>query len=175
MPEETTTTETTDSAPTEDAAVLQERIAKLEQQNAEFLRHLAEFQNRNNEMLQVMKRKDADLDQRLRYAHEKLALDLLTALDNLERAVDAAKKAGEKGPLAVGVMATHAQILDVLKRYGVTPIDAISQPFDPMKHQAIQTQPAAEGQKTNTVAAVAQQGFMIHDRVLRPAAVIVAQ
>ena len=159
----------------EDPAALRERVAKLEQQNDEFLRHLAEFQNRNNEMLQVMRRKDQDLEGRLKFAHEKLALDLVTALDNLDRAVDAAKKAGDKGPLAIGVTATYAQILEVLKRYGVTPIDALGQPFDPNKHQAIQTQPAGPGQAPNTVAQVVQHGFMIHDRVLRPAAVIVAQ
>lgn len=175
MPEETTTTEKSESLPIEDTAALRERVAKLEKQNDEFLRHLAEFQNRNNEMLQVMKRKDQDLDQRLKYAHEKMALDLLTALDNLDRAIDAAKKAGDKGPLATGVMVTQSQILDVLKKYGVTPIDALGKPFDPMKHQAIQTVPAGRGQEPSTIAAVAQQGFMIHDRVLRPAAVIVAQ
>ena len=166
MAEETTTTEIPE---------LDERIAALEQQNAEFLRHLADYQTRYNEMLQVMKRKDADLDQRLKYAHEKLALDLVTALDNLERATDAAKKAGDNGPLAIGVTATQAQIMEVLKRYGVTRIDALGQVFDPMRHQAIQSVPAGKGQESNTVAAVAQHGFMIHDRVLRPAAVIVAQ
>ena len=179
MPEDTKiqvdTPETPEAPAADDAAALRERVARLEQQNDEFLRHLAEFQNRNAEMLQVMKRKDQDLDQRLKFAHEKLALDLLTALDNLDRAIDAAKKAGDKGPLAVGVMATYAQILEVLKRHGVTPMDALGQPFDPMKHQAIQTQPAGPGQEPNTVAQVVQQGFLIHDRVLRPAAVIVAQ
>jgi molecular chaperone GrpE len=55
------------------------------------------------------------------------------------------------------------------------PIDALGQPFDPNKHQAIQTVPAGAGQEPNTVAQVVQPGFMIHDRVLRPAAVIVAQ
>src|SRR5215218_5726834 len=159
---------------TADPAALRDQVAKLERENGEYLRHLAEFQNRNNEMLQVMKRKDADLDQRLKFAHEKLVLDLLMPLDNLDRAIDVAKKAGDKGPLAVGVMATLGQITDVLKRYGVTPIDALGQPFDPMKHQAIQSQPAADGEQPNTVKAVVQQGFMLHDRVLRPAAVIVA-
>jgi molecular chaperone GrpE len=178
MAEDITTTDTpdaADAAATEDAAALRERVAKLEKQNGEFLRHLAEFQNRNAEMLQVMKRKDQDLDQRLKYAHEKFALDLLTALDNLDRALDAAKAVGETGPLTQGVVATQAQILEALKRHGITPIEAQGQPFDPMKHQAIQTVPAAKGQAPNTVAQVAQKGFMIHDRVLRPAAVIVAQ
>src|SRR3954451_11915717 len=117
MAENTTTTDTptADGAPAADEASLRDRVAKLEQQNDEFLRHLAEFQNRNNEMLQVMRRKDQELEGRLKYAHEKLALDLLTPLDNLERAVDAARKGGDKGPLAVGVTATYAQILEVLK------------------------------------------------------------
>lgn len=164
-----------EETPTPDLAEADERIVKLEQQNAEFLRHLADYQTRYNEMLQVMKRKDAELDQRLKYAHEKLALDLVTALDNLERAIDAAKKAGDNGALVIGVTATHSQIMEVLKRYGVIQIDALGQPFDPMKHQAIQSVPASKNQEQNTVAAVAQHGFMIHDRVLRPSAVIVAQ
>jgi len=178
MAENTTTTDTPNAAdgpPAADEATLRERVAKLEQQNDEFLRHLAEFQNRNSEMLQVMRRKDQELEGRLKYAHEKLAADLLTALDNLDRALDAARKAGDKSPLTVGVAATQAQILEVLKRHGVVPIEALGQPFDPNKHQAIQSVPAGKGQEPNTVVQVAQQGFMIHDRVLRPAAVIVAQ
>jgi molecular chaperone GrpE len=178
MAEDITTTDTPDvseAGAADDIAALRERVAKLQKQNDEFLRHLAEFQNRNSEMLQVMKRKDQDLDQRLKYAHEKFALDLLTALDNLDRALDAAAKAGETGPLTQGVVATQAQILEALKRHGITPIDALGQPFDPMKHQAIQTVPAGKGQAPNSVAHVAQKGFMIHDRVLRPTAVIVAQ
>jgi molecular chaperone GrpE len=174
MSEETATAERSEASSNDEAA-LRERVAKLEKQNEEFLRHLAEFQNRNNELLQVMKRKDQDLDLRLKYAHEKLALDLVSALDNLDRAIDAANKAGDKGALAAGVAATQSQIMDVLKKHGVTPIDALGKPFDPMKHQAIQTVPAGRGQEHNSVAAVAQKGFMIHDRVLRPAAVIVAQ
>src|SRR5262245_7265303 len=178
MAEDTTTTDNPDipeAAPVEDSAALRDRVAKLEQENDKFLRHLAEYQNRNSEMLQVMKRKDQDLDQRLKYAYEKFVLDLLTALDNLDRALDAAAKAGETGPLTQGVVATQAQIVEALKRHGITPIEAQGQWFDPMKHQAIQTVPAGKGQAPNTVAHVAQKGFMIHDRVLRPAAVIVAQ
>jgi molecular chaperone GrpE len=73
------------------------------------------------------------------------------------------------------VAATQAQIVEVLKRHGIAPIDALGQPFDPNKHQAIQSRPAQKGEEPHTVAQVVQQGFMIHDRVLRPAAVIVAQ
>jgi len=177
MAEKTTTDNTpeTEAPPAGDEAALREKVATLEQQNGEFLRHLADFQNRNNEMLQVMRRKDQELEGRLKFAHEKLALDLLTALDNLDRAVDAARTSGDKSPLTIGVAATQAQVLEVLKRHGITPIDALGQPFDPNRHQAIQSRPAQDGERPNTVVQVAQQGFMIHDRVLRPAAVIVAQ
>ena len=177
MAEDTTTTDAENAPETQagDETALRERVTKLEQENDEFLRHLAEFQNRNSEMLQVMRRKDQELEGRLKFAHDKLALDLLTALDNLDRALDAAKKSGDKSPLTVGVAATQAQILEVLKRHGITPIEALGQPFDPNRHQAIQTRPAGDGYSPNTVAQVVQQGYMIHDRVLRPAAVIVAQ
>ena len=77
MAEETSTPTSGRARRWGDAAALRERVAKLEQQNDEFLRHLAEFQNRNNELLQVMRRKDQELDQRLKFAHEKLAARLV--------------------------------------------------------------------------------------------------
>ena len=65
------------------------------------------------------------------------------------------------------------QLLDALRRHGVKRIEAQGQPFDPNKHQAVMQQPSAD-QPPNTVLQVLQQGFMIHDRVLRPARVIVS-
>ena len=78
-------------------------------------------------MLQVMKRKDAELDSTSGSSSPRSSSSTcsLTPLDNLDRAIDAAKKAGDKGPLAIGVMATLGQIMDVLKRFGVTPIEAL--------------------------------------------------
>ena len=114
-----------------------------------------------------------DLQQERRYWCGPLALELLPALDNLERAVQAAKQVGEQGPLVQGVAMVQTQILDALKRQGITRIEAQGQPFDPNLHQAVMQQPTAD-QPPNTVLQVLQQGFMIHDRVLRPASVIVA-
>jgi molecular chaperone GrpE len=67
----------------------------------------------------------------------------------------------------------QTQMLDMLRKYGITPIEAQGQPFDPNLHQAISKVPAANF-PANTVAQVLEKGFMIHDRVLRPARVIVA-
>jgi len=145
---------------------LKERLAKAEQQKDELLRVLADYENSR-------KRSARDLEIERKFAHSKLANDLLPALDNLDRALAAANQAGEKGPLVQGVLATQAQILDVLKRHGITPIESNGKAFDPNLHQAVTMMPSAE-RPPNTVLQVLQQGFMIHDRVLRPASVIVS-
>lgn len=154
---------------------LRAQLTKLERENGELLRHLADYQNRHKEMQAVLKRGQQEIDGKLKFAHEKFANDLLAALDNLSRAVDVAKQSGEQNPLIAGVVATQLQLGDVLKRHGITPIVAQGAPFDPNVHQAIQTAPAKDGQEPNTVAMVVQSGYMIHDRVLRPAMVVVAQ
>ena len=123
---------------------------------------LADFENARKRLL-----RDAEVERK--YAAEPLARDLLAALDNLDRALDAAKKAGDTGPLATGVAATAAQFLDVLKRHGVTRIECgPGTAFDPNLHQAVMQQPTNDFEPGQVVQ-VLQQGFMLHDRVLRPA------
>jgi molecular chaperone GrpE len=72
-----------------------------------------------------------------------------------------------------GVEMVQAQLLDILKRHGITQIEALGQPFDPHRHQAVRLQPAA-GVPPHTVVQVLEQGFRIHDRLLRPARVVVS-
>ena len=101
-------------------------------------------------------------------------LDILPVLDNLERATAAAKQAGEKGPLVQGVGLVQQQFFDLLKRYGVKRIEAEGQPFDANRHQALTQMPTAD-KPPNTVMHVAEHGYLHHDRVLRPAKVVVSQ
>src|SRR5580658_7067033 len=103
---------------------LREQLAKTAAQKDDLLRTLADYENSR-------KRSARDLELERKFAHGKLAGDLLPALDNLDRAVDAAKKVGEKGPLVDGVLATQLQILDILKRHGITVIESQGNPFDP--------------------------------------------
>jgi molecular chaperone GrpE len=145
---------------------LKEKLAKAEQQKDDLLRTLADYDNSR-------KRAARDLEIERKFAHAKLAGDILAALDNLDRALAASKKAGEEGPLVQGVIATQALLLDVLKRHGITPIDAEEKPFDPNLHQAVQMMPSKDV-PANNVLQVLQKGFMIHDRVLRPASVVVS-
>ncbi|MFL5342333.1 MAG: nucleotide exchange factor GrpE, partial [Gemmataceae bacterium] len=112
-------------------------------------------------------------EQERQFRASGLAADLLPAIDNMERAMAAAKDAHESGPLVQGIALVHGQLLDALKRHGITRIEAAGQPFDPHQHQAVMQQPAAD-QPPNTVIQVLEQGYMIHDRVLRAAKVIVS-
>ena len=168
MPDDTT--DMPPEAPPADAAELDALRAKLAATEGELNNYklkLADFDNARKRML-----RDAEVERK--YASEPLARDLLAALDNLDRAVDAAKRAGESGPLVTGVSATAAQFLEVFKRYGVVRIECPpGTAFDPNLHEAVMQQPDtafAPGQ----VVQVFQSGFMIHDRVLRPATVVVA-
>lgn len=149
---------------------LMARLQTAEQQRDEYLtlakQTRAEFEN-------YQKRAQRDLAVERQYAQTPLAGDLLSALDNLDRALDAADKAGDKGPLAQGVALVRNQLLDALRRHGVKPIDAKGKPFDPNQHQAVMQQPSAEV-PPQTVLTVLEQGYTIHDRVLRPARVIVS-
>jgi molecular chaperone GrpE len=154
----------------EDLEALRDRSQTLEKERDEFRNLLqrtrADFEN-------YQKRSQRDMAQERRYAHAGLARDLLPMLDNFERAVEAARQAGEKGPLVQGVAMIQNQVQDALKRHGITRIEGQGQPFDPHLHEAVTQQPSQE-QPPNTVLQVLEQGYMIHDRVLRPARVIVA-
>ncbi len=97
----------------------------------------ADFEN-------YQKRASRDLATERRYAQLPLAEDLLGAIDNLERAIAAAEQAGDEGPLAKGVSLVLTQLLDVLRRHGVSRIEVLGQPFDPNLHQAVMQQPSAD-------------------------------
>jgi molecular chaperone GrpE len=126
----------------------------------------ADFEN-------YQKRNSRDLATERRYAQMPLAADLLPALDNLERAIAAAEQTGDSGALVKGVALVQSQLLDVLRRHGVTRIDAQGKAFDPHLHQAVMQQPSADD-PPQTVLQVLEPGYMLHERVLRPARVVVS-
>jgi molecular chaperone GrpE len=154
----------------QDLERLRTQVQAAEEERATFKdllqRTRADFEN-------YQKRMQRDLAQERRYAQAPLAKDLLPALDNLHRALVAAGHAGETGPLVEGVRMVQTQILDILRRHGITPIEAQGKPFDPNLHQAVMQTPTMDV-PPQTVVQVVEQGFMIHDRVLRPASVVVA-
>jgi len=149
---------------------LRARVEAAEKARDDYLdlaqRTRADFEN-------YQKRSQRDLQTERRYAQSPLAGDLLPALDNLERALAAAQQAGDNGPLVQGVAMVQTQLLDILRRHAVQRVEAQGKPFDPNLHQAVLQQPTNEV-PPSTVVQVLEQGYTIHDRVLRPARVVVS-
>jgi len=153
----------------EDLESSQRRVAAAEQQRDEYLdllqRTRADFEN-------YQKRNQRDLTEERRYAHAGFARELLPIVDNLQRALNAARQQ-EGGSLVEGVNMVQAQLLDVFRRFGITPIDPRGQPFDPNLHEAVVMQPRTDV-APNTVIETLEPGYRLHERILRPARVAVA-
>jgi molecular chaperone GrpE len=147
------------------------RLQRAEDTAAEFrdqfLRTAAELEN-------VRRRAVRDLENAHRFGVERFAREMLAVVDSLEMGRQAAQEAGETGAVAEGMDATLRLLLAVLEKFGVTPVEAEGAVFDPGFHEAIMTQPTAQA-APDTVLSVIQTGYRLHDRLLRPARVIVAR
>jgi molecular chaperone GrpE len=113
------------------------------------------------------------MEQSRQYQALPLARDLLPVLDNLRRALGAAEAAGNAAELVEGVNMVVKQFEDVLARHLVVPIEAVGQPFDAHLHEAVQQVPSPDHPPMTVVAEV-ERGYLLHDRVVRPAKVIVS-
>jgi molecular chaperone GrpE len=131
------------------------------------LRQAAELEN-------FKKRNIREREESIRFGNEALIKDLLPVVDNLERAVAHAQGGGNGKPLVEGVEMVIRGLLDVLNKYGVTQIDAMGQPFDPVKHEAM-AQVESEDHEPNTVVEEHHKGYLLHNRLLRPALVSVSK
>jgi molecular chaperone GrpE len=133
------------------------------------LRLAADFENARRRSLK--EREEAAL-----FGHQNVVKDLLASVDNLERAVEHARASGEggQGGLLEGVELVLREIFAVLARHGVTPIEALGQPFDPAVHEAMGQLPDGTV-PANTVVQVFQPGYQLRGRLLRPARVMVSK
>ncbi len=104
-----------------------------------------------------------------------LLVELLEVVDNLDRAIEAARNAGSTDALLQGVELVRRQFLDKLEGFGVTSIEALGRPFDPARHEAVTTVPVADPAQDHLVVGVVRPGYAIGDQVLRPAQVAVGQ
>ncbi len=101
--------------------------------------------------------------------------ELLEVIDNLDRAIDAARAAGTESALLQGVELVHQQFLAMLENFGVTRVDALGRPFDPAAHEAVTTVPVTNPAQDHVVVGVVKHGYAVGDEVLRPALVAVGQ
>jgi molecular chaperone GrpE len=141
----------------DDVSELQDRILRL----------TAELEN-------FRKRARREFDDAQRYREIDVLRDLLPVLDNVSRAIEAAEKTEDIQSLRDGFRMTAQQIEKLLGSHGCTAIESDGAVFDPTVHDAIQ-QMAVPGTSAGTVVATVSRGFKLHDRVVRPAQVIVAK
>ncbi|MFW6010929.1 MAG: nucleotide exchange factor GrpE [Desulfosalsimonas sp.] len=158
----------------EDIEELKKNLAAAKAEAAEtydrLLRLSAEFEN-------YKKRAQRQMEDHKKYANEELIKDLLSVVDNLERALNAAggqKKKDTDASMAEGIEMTLNEILKILKKYNVTPVEAKGKPFDPNYHEALMQEETDEYPE-NTVVGELQKGYLLHDRLIRPAMVVVSK
>jgi molecular chaperone GrpE len=176
MAEETTSETETNGAAATDVDPAAERVAALEAEVADLkdrmLRTLAEMEN-------LRRRTEREITDTRQYAVANFARDMLNVSDNLRRAIDAvSEEARSADPALValieGVEVTERGLAQTLEKFGVKPIEAKGHKFDPTRHQAMFEVENAEV-PAGTVAEVAQPGYAIGERVLRPALVGIAK
>jgi molecular chaperone GrpE len=139
----------------------------LDEAKDRVLRSQAELEN-------YRKRAAREIEDHRRYANLPLMHDLLPVLDNIERAIAAAEKTQDVAGLLEGVKLVARQFEETFARHHCLRIGALHLPFDPHLHHAI-SQQATDEFPPNTVVLVAQPGFQLYDRVVRPSQVIVSR
>jgi molecular chaperone GrpE len=158
-----------DASKTETLTVEQELDqlrSKLDEANGLYLRSRAELEN-------FRKRSRREMDGERRYAGLSVMRDLLSVLDNLQRAIEAAEKSEGASGLLEGVKMVADQLLGVLEQHNCKQIEAIGAAFDPNLHEAIGQLPSDE-HPVNTVTQETRIGYQLHDRVIRPSQVFVS-
>jgi molecular chaperone GrpE len=125
------------------------------------------------EMENLRARTSREIADQARYAALPLMRDLLPVVDNIERAIEAASQSGDSNSLLEGFKLVHQQLLTALEQHNCKKIEAFGEPFDPQFHAAILQQPSDEV-PANHVLLVAQAGYKLYDRVVRPAQVIIS-
>lgn len=149
---------------------LEATIQQLEKKCADLtdrlLRSQAELEN-------FRRRTQRDADEQRRFESLRLLRDLLPGLDGLQRAIQSAEQTGDSAALLNGIRMVATQFRDILKTHSAEPIDAVGKPFDPNQHEALTQVPSADCEPM-TVLQVVETGYRLHDRVVRPARVIVS-
>ena len=145
---------------------LEDKVKDLEEKN---LREKAELIN-------YRKRKDEEVVRMLKYANEDLALEILPILDNFERAIgmDDQNLQDEVSKFLSGFKMIYCNFKNTLEKHEIKAIDGANKPFDPTYHQAVLTE-SVDGVEPGIVIEVMQKGYLLKDKVIRPAMVKVSE
>ncbi len=159
----------TNDAPAELSALLEDARSKVDEHWNQCLRLQAELDN-------LHKRGQRDLENAHKYGLEKFASALLPVRDSLEMGIAAAAQGQSIDPakLIEGSELTLKMLAGVLEKFGITEVNPQGERFNPQFHEAMSIQPRSDVEP-NTVVAVVQKGFLLNDRLVRPAMVIVSK
>ena len=150
-------------------SIQDELVGKIEEctaLNERYLRLAAEFEN-------YKRLTQRDQREQIRFGNEQILKELLPVVDNMERAIKAARTNGGDSALVQGVELTLKQLSGTLAKFGVQAIETAGQEFDPSAHQAVSYGPSNDV-PANTVLDEFQKGYRLHDRILRAAMVSVS-
>jgi molecular chaperone GrpE len=161
--EETSAEDTVEETLTEEQQKIQELEAKLDEANQRNLRLQADYDN-------FRRRTREEQAASLKYKSQSLLEQLLPALDNFERALKTEATNDQTKTLIQGMEMVHRQLVDALKQEGLTEVPTVGEKFDPNLHQAVMQVEDPE-HDANTVIEELQKGYMLKDRVIRPAMV----
>jgi molecular chaperone GrpE len=153
---------------------VQELEARAAAKDEELRATLARYREANAEFEQARARMRRDVAKEVERGTKAVLADLLDVVDNLDRAIDAARAAGSDPALLQGVELVRAQFLAKLDGHGVRLLDDVGSPFNPALHEAATTVPVADAAQDGVVVGVIRRGYAIRDEVLRPAVVAVA-
>ena len=155
---------------------LEEVLEKLAEEKEGAIRAREDLLRVQAEMQNLRRRTEQDIEKAHKYGQEKFSTELLTVMDNLERALAAASDHEDETVKAIyeGVDLTLKSFTDCFNRFHIGSVDPMGEPFDPQLHQAVTIleNPDVE---PNTVIEVMQKGYTLHGRVIRPAMVVVSK
>ena len=155
---------------------LEEVLEKLVEEKEGAVRAREDLLRVQAEMQNLRRRTEQDIEKAHKYGQEKFSTELLTVMDNLERALAAASDYEDETVKAIyeGVDLTLKSFTDCFNRFHIGSVDPMGEPFDPQLHQAVTILDNSDVEP-NTVIEVMQKGYTLHGRVIRPAMVVVSK
>jgi molecular chaperone GrpE len=145
--------------------------AELEAERNRAAEYLDQAQRARAEFLNYRRRTEQEMQQVRQTAGERIIQRLLPTLDDLNRAIESMPEEERERPWGQGIVLIQRKLWSTLESEGVRPIDAVGQPFDPSRHEAVSVQEGANG--ATIVVNEYQRGYTLHDRVIRPSMVVV--
>jgi molecular chaperone GrpE len=148
--------------------------SKLQEKDKEAKDYYDRYLRLSAEMENFKKRAEKEKSEIYKFANENILKELIPVLDNLERALDHGQETENAQALLSGVEMIHKAFWAVLEKYGLTRVEALGEEFDPNLHEAVMVQEDAE-RPPGVVISQLQKGYRLHNRLIRPAMVVVSK